>query len=277
MAVDALAALSLGLVTSGAGGGGGSFAVTTTLIVADAGGGTATITVSGATVGRTVRAYYQYRTAQAGPTGWIAAGIATVGAGGQASISVTPATGYGYYTWVVAQFDSAGLLVENLSQTYFRPLVDPTARSVWERCAVAVKDVIDGLNLSGIDTSHSLVEWWPKILRGMSPAPPCVLVAPFSAEDYPNTGVNDQDDVGYPVLVVLVDKLNNDSAANMTRDLLWREKVSRVFRFQRLAGVPEVYNSDIRPDVVVHPDAYANGLLVSSILLRFISRESRGQ
>lgn len=250
---------------------------TLNLIVADAGTATAAATVTGGTTGRTAQVFYQKRTAQAGPQSWTSGGTGVFDGTGTATVNVTPGTSYGRYTWFAVQLDNTGLEADNFSQSYFRPLVDPTYRSVWERCVVAVKDTIDGLTLDGIDSTRTLAAWWPKILKNMTPQPPAILVAPFASEDYPNIGVNDEDDVGYPVIVVMVDKLNNDSAANMTRDLLWREQISRVFRFQRLAGVNEIYNSQIQPDVVVHPDAYANGLLVSTLLFRFVSREPRGQ
>lgn len=247
------------------------------LIVADAGLAQATATVSGGTAGRTAQVFYQARSAQVGPGDWTSGGTAVINGSGIATVSVSPSGSYGRYTWFAVQLDGPGTGVENFSQSYFRPLVDPTYRSVWDRCTVAVRDTIDGLTLDGIASAKVVAEWWPKILRNMTPEPPAVLVAPFASEDYPQTGVNDEDDVGYPVVVVMVDKLNNESAANMTRDLLWREQISRVFRFQRLAGVPEIYNTLIQPDVVVHPDAYAHGLLVSTLLFRFVSREERGQ
>lgn len=247
------------------------------LIVADAGLGEATATVSGGTSGRTAQLFYQRRTAQVGPVVWASGGTAVFDGSGQAVISSTPAAGFGRYSWFAVQLDTGGTAATNFSQNYFRPLVDQEYQSVWERCVLNVKDTIDGLTLDGITTAKTLAQWWPKILRNMTPEPPAILIAPFASEDYPNTGVNDEDDVGYPVVVVMVDKINNEGAVNMRRDLLWREQISRVFRYQRLAGVPEIYNSQIQPDVVVHPDAYAHGLLVSSILFRFVSREPRGQ
>lgn len=247
------------------------------LIVADAGSAQATATISGGTSGRTAQVFYQNRSAQVGPVSWTSGGTAAFNGSGIASLSVTPSGSFGRYSWFAVQLDAGGTLAENFSQSYFRPLVDATYRSVWDRCVFNVKDTIDGLTLSGIASSKIIAEWWPKILRNMTPQPPAILVAPFAAEDYPNTGVNDEDDLGYPVIVVMVDAINNDAAANMTRDLLWREQISRVFRFQRLAGVPEIYTCQIQPDVVVHPDAIANGLLVSTLLFRFVSREPRGQ
>lgn len=247
------------------------------LIVADAGSASALATVTGGTAGRTAQVFYQHRAAQVGPGSWTSGGTGVFDGTGTASVSVSPSGSYGRYSWFAVQLDGPGTGVEDFSQSYYRPLVDPDYKSVWERCVLAVKDTIDGLALDGIASANVVAEWWPKILKNMTPRPPAVLIAPFASEDYPNTGVNDQDDVGYPVIVVMVDKLNSESAANMTRDLLWREQISRVFRFQRLAGVPEIYNSQIQPDVVVHPDAYANNLLVSTLLFRFVSRESRGQ
>ena len=250
---------------------------TLTLIVADDGDGTATVTVSGGTAGRTAQAYYQARSAQVGPVSWTSGGTGVFNGSGVATISVAPSGTYGRYTWLAVQLDAGGTYAENFSQSYFRPLVDAVAKSVWERCVLAVKETIDGLTLSGITTAKAVAEWYPKILREMTPQPPAILVAPFASEDYPNTGVNDEDDVGYPVIVVIVDAINAQSSTSMNRDLLWREQISRVFRFQRLAGVPEVYISQIAPDVVVNPDAYANNLLVSAVLFRFVSREPRGQ
>lgn len=249
---------------------------TLSLIVADAGSGDALATVSGGTPGRDAQFFYQQRAAQVGPKTWVSGGTATFDGTGTASLTITPGS-FGRFAWQAVQLSATGLTAENLSQYYYRPLVDPDYRSVWERCILAVKDTIDGLALADITSAKIVAEWWPKILREMTPQPPCILVSPFGAEEYPPTGVNDEDDVGYPVSVVIVDRINNESAAQMSRDLLWREQISRVFRFQRLAGVGEIYNSFVQPDVVVHPDAFAHNLLVSTILFRFVSREPRGQ
>lgn len=244
--------------------------------VADAGGGSANCLVSGGTAGRTVQVFYAARGTQVGPYAWTSGGTGTLDGLGEVAVSVTPSGGFGYYQWFAVELSVGGATAGNFSPVYYRPLIDADEQAVWDRCVDGVIQVINSLNLSGLPEAKLVKDWWPKVKRGIEPAPPCCLVSPFAAEDYPLSGVVDEDDVGYPVIVVLVDAINTESQAKMTRDLLWRQKISRALRNQRLAGVPEIYNTQIVPDTVVNPDAYANNILVSPVLYRFTSREPRG-
>lgn len=247
---------------------------TLTLSVADTNDGSATCTVSGGTAARTCQLLYAPRAAQVGPRAWAAGGTAVFDGSGNATVA--PAPGFGYWNFMAAELAVGGLAAANLSPAYFRPLVDPDAQSVWDRCVGSVADVVTGLNLSGIASGSVVSRWVPSVKRGIAPAPPCVVVAPWGAEPYQDTGVTEDDDVGYPVYVGCFDVLDGESRANFTRDLLWREKISRAIRFQRLAAVPEVYISRITPDPVVNPEWAANNLLCSAVVFTFVSREPRG-
>jgi Rps23 Pro-64 3,4-dihydroxylase Tpa1-like proline 4-hydroxylase len=94
----------------------------------------------------------------------------------------------------------------------------------------------------------------------------------------PDAGTNALDDVHYDVIVTIFDRDNQEPtlAENLDRHLLWREQISRSFRNQRLTGVPEVINAAVEPAEALVEEAWKHELMVSALLLRFTSRETRG-
>jgi hypothetical protein len=151
--------------------------------------------------------------------------------------------------------------------------------SVWHRCLLAVQTQIKSLNLADIDASSVVVQkvpWARDFTNGVHSFPG-VVICPWHAEDMnPLAGTNRRDDVGYPVLVSIVAKDNQDLTGNLSSYLLWREKIARHFRNQRLAGVPEIIKTIAAPMSVVLPEAFVKGVFHSAFVFRFISREVRG-
>jgi hypothetical protein len=154
-------------------------------------------------------------------------------------------------------------------------VVNPDYRAVWDRCVEATKVNIDTLNLDGIPDTRVVPMWYPTYLKDVAPEPPCIVIAPFGPEQY-RPMLNDNDNVGYGVIVVVIDRANRESKVNFARDLLWREKIMRMFRHQRLAGVTEIWDATPEPDTLVHPEAWKSNMLVQAVLFRFYSREPRG-
>lgn len=236
---------------------------------------TAAASVSGATAGRTVNLYRRRLVNfNAGTLAWTLAGSGVANGGGVASITDN-AGATGLFLWLAAQLDAGGTNAEALSGVAFNAIRDPSATSVWEQCVDHTADIINALLLPALPAAKIVERWFPGDFKGKSPEAPSVQVCPFGAEEYPGT-LNNTDDVGYPVLVVAVSNADGESKVDFTRNLLWRERISRALRFQQPAGVGSVYYTDLRPEVLVLPDEWDKGLLLSALLFVYRSRETRG-
>ncbi len=110
--------------------------------------------------------------------------------------------------------------------------------------AHSVQATINGLGLSGIATDSIRVRKVPHAADFTSTTPtptglhayPGILVI-YSDKERDLAGVNDRDDIGYPLAVVFVSKDVNsagvsDPEANDDLYLTWRQKISDIFRNQ---------------------------------------------
>ena len=237
-----------------------------TLAVSDSGDGTGgAATISGVASGASTAIYYAAWTGTEGALTGTLAGTVT----GNTTLAVNPGSGQ-YQWWALSTLTGT----TTLSNIVFQSLTDTDEVAIHYAILGAVKTRIASLGLSGLTTDRIYKKWMPRALESVETVP-CVFVSPASAESYPGM-LNNQDDVGYPVLVAVVDRLQGDSAANMNRDLLWRQKIQAAFRYQRLPGVPSVINCDIRPGLIIDDGAYQKNYLASGILFMFISRQGRG-
>lgn len=151
--------------------------------------------------------------------------------------------------------------------------------SVWHRCLLAVQTQIKALDLDDVAAASVVVQKvpWARDFSNGARTFPGIVICPWQTEDMnPLAGTNRRDDVGYPVLVSIVARDNQDLTGNLATYLLWREKIARHFRNQRLLGVPEIIKAIPIPLNVVLPEAFVKGVFHSAIVFRFISRESRG-
>jgi hypothetical protein len=153
--------------------------------------------------------------------------------------------------------------------------------SVHERCLLAVQTGIQSLDLRGLLSASVVVQElpWARDFLGANPkhALPGVIVSPWGSEQMDaSQGTNLKDDVEYPVCISIVAANDQRLTAHLGRYLLWRQCMSRAFRNQPLSGVDEVLTCLVEPGQVVLPDAFLRGLYHSALLLRFVSRESRG-
>lgn len=232
----------------------------------DGTGGVCAVTGSG---GGTNSLYYASFDGSHGSYSWTLVGSRS--GDGNITIASPSPVPLGYYLWQVINV-TAG--VTTVGPVVLGNLTDATT-AVHYRILEAVRVGVNACALSGIPSAQVHRVWLPRVLEGLVTYP-AVLICPAGAETDVSQLVG-RDDVGYPVLVALVDKQQADNAANMPRNLLWRQKVARYFRWQRLAGVTEVQlPTQIIPDQVVIPEAFAKNLFMSAILFRFISREPRG-
>jgi len=156
-------------------------------------------------------------------------------------------------------------------------VVSDGSQSLHARCLAAVQSRIRSLGLSGLASENVRIRKVPVDRQLTGGQLPAIVLVPHRAAAPPESGTNGQDDVAYDVLVVIWDRDNQEASisAGMDRQLAWREQISRSFRHQRLAGVPEIFNAEVEPAEELMLEAWKHDLLASALLLRFYSREAR--
>lgn len=243
------------------------------IVVVDGTDGTAVATISGSDSATTNTLYKAAWTGQAGfGNVWTYGQLTwtTVGTrSGDGNISLT---GAGFWLWNVVGTVSAAPAFASV----YQPITDASALSIEEQILNAVQVRLQGLNLPGIASSSIVTRWIARRTPKVDPLP-CVAVAVWGAENFPSMLTN-RDDIGYPVAIALLDgPTGGDDRANLTRDLLWREKVLSAFRYQKLAGVPSVYNAVPEPAATIDTTRYVgSGEICSLLVIRFIARLPRG-
>lgn len=262
MALRDLITLGLGPTT----GGGGSAPATPVLTVTDNGNGTGGVaTVTGSTAGTTNTVYSQPN----GSTTWTSRGNRT--GDGTISMSITTT---GRYFFVVLSVNANGTVASNVVDLY----ITDTTTSVHYRCLVAVQEAIQGLDLTGIADAQIYRMNLPTDRNTQATITlPCVIVSQ-PGQELELEGTNLRDDIGYPVLITFVDKNNQNTTANQARDLLWRQRVYRLFRHQRtITSVTEIERCEVEPGPIIDPGLFQQqNLWIGSLVVRCISREVRG-
>ncbi len=241
------------------------------LQVADGEDGTAVATISGSDPATTNTLYKARWTGRAGfdhvwtygQLTWTAVNTRT----GDGTITLA---GEGYWLWNVVGTVAAA---PAFASTY-QPISDVNTLSLEERILLAVTTRIRSLALADIPDNAIIDRWVARRTEGVDPLP-CVAVAVWGAETFIG-GTNSQDDIGLAFAVALLDKKGGDDRANLTRDTKWREQVIRAFRFQRLAGIPEVMTCIPEPASIIDTTRFTGSdEICSLIVFRFRTRTSR--
>lgn len=246
-----------------------------TLAIADNGDGTGGVaTISGGDSGSTHTVYYQRVDGELGTSNWTSAGSRS----GNGTVAVAP-TADRYYWWYAKATSSGGAAVSNL---VYQNITSGT-ESVHYRCLLAAQSRIQGLTLSGIANGSILVQKVPMALDalwGASPKTyqfPGIILSPLGSEKFSHEeGSNYRDTVGYPVVVAIFDADNRSLTANHAKYLLWRQKIERAFRNQRLPGVTEIERAFIEPGPILDLGHWFANRFHSALTIRFKSYEVRG-
>ena len=143
----------------------------------------------------------------------------------------------------------------------------------------AVVTTLRALSLSGV-ASENIARQLVPLDRDPAPtALPAIRVGPGGSEKLdPKHGTNLADDIGYPVLVVLLDRANQDLTAATYGDqwLRWREQVVQAFHHKRLSGVSAVFECVVEPREIVTPSAWLQqNLFASGLVVWCRARRSR--
>jgi len=142
----------------------------------------------------------------------------------------------------------------------------------------ATKTAIEGLGLTGISSSNVVVLQVPDDKGKWLPGLPGIMVAPFGRETLPaDQGTNRSDDIGYPVLIAIVDVANQAQTTNLDGRLYWREQIIDEFFHNRLSIAGEdPIEQTIEPLEIVNSAAwFQRQLYVSALVVRCTIRKLR--
>lgn len=242
--------------------------------IADAADGTGgTATIAGSAGGSTNTLYRaKFDGTEGVPLTWASMGSRT----GDGTITITTGPMANYYLWYVSNVSGGTTTV---SPVVLYSLTDVTLAAVRTRAAQAIVDRIKLLNLIDIGQKVFLLGSVDSPLQSF----PGVSVVRDVVPDQYLGGTNIRDDVGYPFLVVAAISGSPISGSNfpMARFDLWKERIERAFRFQRLPGVIENYTCLIEPAVMKAlgpgedlPAVYQG--VATYMTIRAVNREVRG-
>ncbi|WP_010588007.1 hypothetical protein [Schlesneria paludicola] len=135
---------------------------------------------------------------------------------------------------------------------------------------VAVKTIIDALNLSGL-SGGTVVQEVAEYLDGLIPLP-FVSISPYGPEKLGDE-FNDRDGVYYGVLVAIIGK---KEVTSLEQRLAWRQSMRRKLNNVSLFGLGQNYNLEVEPGNVIEPRAYFDRkAFVSGFVVRAFFQEPR--
>lgn len=168
-----------------------------------------------------------------------------------------------------------------LGQAFHQVITDGIT-PIQRRILDAVKTRHDSIGFTFVSASDVLVRFVPNALDKVDGPFPKVYIAPLSVESY-NDQLLNRDDIGYPVMLILVDSVSSASSnqtsgmGDLNNTVDWRTRVMKAFRWQRLPGVEEVFITRVEPISVVDVQAFLNkARIVTAVAFRFFVRQSRG-
>lgn len=246
-------------------------AATPTLAVADNADGTGGVaTITNADAAGAVVVYSQSVDGELGTTTWTSRGSRT----GNGTVAVAP--GNGFYWWHAKSTLSGDVAVSNF---VYQNLTDGTT-AVHYRCLTGVQSRIQTLSLTGITNANIVVKKLPleRLKEIGAISYPAVLITPQRETMNPKEGTTARDDVGYGVIVTMLAADNQEPtlAENLPRNTLWRHRIAKAFRNQRLPGVAESLQCFVEPMDFIVPEAWGKNIYASALLIRCMTRELRG-
>jgi hypothetical protein len=255
--------------------------LTPAVTFADNANGTVTATVTGSSPGSVNNIFVQYADGNILKPYFAAEGTVT----GDGAITFTlPASVY----WGECISTLAGPQIVVVPTVWFS--ATSGLPGMHERCVQAAITRLKQLTFSGTPASPGTIT---KIVDSLVPfddigstLPRLLVTLENLAEtvgapgDSPYGGSNYRDDYGWPVHVWILDQQNMGSLANQRARRLkytkWREQIQRAFSRQRLAGVSDVFDCQVFPDIIAAGDLPLRNYFMSGITLRFFTRLTRG-
>lgn len=200
----------------------------------------------------------------------IAWAVAATGTGDVADQNLA---GSGHYYWQLAVGDGGTGVISDWSNLLYRPISDAAA-CPHEQIVVAAAEAIRLMNFEGITSVKIVEQIYPRRLQ-IDGDLPMMAVAAYPNE-IPMGKLNSRDDVGYPVLVAMLDSGGYDDISKRGRWLKWRHQLASGLRNQRLLGAELVYTTEWQPSGIVDPRALQSNTMVGAEVFVFKHRGTRG-
>lgn len=236
-----------------------------TLAISDTGDGTGAVaTVAGSGGGSTNTLTKAAWSGDVGSIVFSAAGSRS----GDGTIAVSTANGL----WLWQLVNSSGTVVIAYQPTSGGVVTE----SVAYRIMTQMQTQIRALALTDVSSSNVLLKWMPRDFGATVDPKPEIVICPAPLPETMRTDLAGTDHIGYPILVAKMNAQNQDYAANLSRNLLHREKLRREFISQGMAGIAEVNYCRVEPQAMIDPKWFKGNDLYDAMIFRFTARELRG-
>lgn len=241
------------------------------LIVADqANGGGGVATIGGSDPASTNTLYGQTYDPAFTVRPWRLLGVRT----GDGVLSFTlPLGHYAFYS----KSELAG--ASSVSFVTYGAITDAEEQSVLWQCLQAAAVRVAALRLPGLANKSILVQDvpWARLFEGENPRLPMpgILICPIGSETI-RIATNYRDDVGYPLLISILARNNQELQTYLPRYTLWRNKLVKAFSAGKLPGVQSVITMRVEPGTIVVPEPFHRTIWHSALVVRATSREPRG-
>jgi hypothetical protein len=189
--------------------------------------------------------------------------------------TLTLALTYPAYYWLYATEDGTVDLAAPI-----RAPVTTSASSVTERFKDALAARFSELVMTPANVGGTVPN--DKVYKRILPAPdltieyPCIILSNEGVAESLVGGTNARDDVGYPVVVWMLDRNNSSYSERDGLYTLWRQQLIRAVRNWRAVGVSEIMTVQVEPQPIYDPKLPAYELVVSGFVARGLARELRG-
>lgn len=158
-----------------------------------------------------------------------------------------------------------------------------SADCLYYKCLTTTQTEIRNLNLSGVASSSvhilSAADDQPSSIAGPDRkiAYPFILIVPYGSESL--EGEESQtDDIVYPVLVGMIDNVNQNQSTNLARNLYWRQRLISKFHYNTFSSINSQNESTVRPLTAVDPAAFRDkNRWVSGLLINYKVTVGRGR
>jgi hypothetical protein len=148
------------------------------------------------------------------------------------------------------------------------------------QCIAAVQAEIIGLNLAGLTRAQVYAKKFPTDRNVTLPAVICSL--PPNEGEQMVGGLNEREDIGYPVFVTILKAENGglEIDADMDTTSLWRETIMRHFHDKNPVGqtqnVASVYTCKVEPRQIMDFSAFIDrNVYAGGMVVRCLARQTR--
>lgn len=231
-------------------------------------GGGIIATVAGSS-GGSVSIYHQ----AADVTTWTLLGTRT----GNGAVTATLTGGKTYFLYAVESSTVSNVISQALTNSTDAVLEQILAAVLSQLQALATAGGFPGIgSIFPSLTADQIIRQDELDLNTLNCNYPCIVVVPGSNESIGSDEMTQTDDITYPVMCFILNTHDMTDMEYKKYYLLWREQISRKFRYQRVSGVTESRTTLIQYPQIFEAYQAQYQQFRSAIQLSCICRETRG-